>query len=232
MNDKEIRPTLELDRVDNLPRLLSEMGYKVKEVLDFNEMRVLHHMERYWLICHLFKNQPINSLLDVGCGKALGIREIFNKLPQLREIVGIERADGVYQEVVDTLYRDGTQVNVLPIAAERSYLHGHFDVVSCYEVLGDEHVPNDNDLMGMLYRYSSKHIFLSCPNYRDRARKSYLKRVYTFEEFAAMCENNFPGCKLTYYGQLHPVNREKPADIGIFPWDERSDFLICYAEKL
>ncbi len=258
--ETDIRPDLPLDEVDALieryhsPLWAFNLIEREKE--NSNTYRVLHHLERYWFVRDYLEKyemqdghrciRPENEsdllgpapygacLIDCGCGRGLGLRELAKANLNLL-LAGIESDTATCKELPEVV--GDFQFYNENIETCKPRYPALSDFIICFEVLGFTTLSSDEALLRKLDSFCMRQgvIFLSTPNYRDRSKKKYFNRIYNPQTFAELVTKNLPGYRMGFYGQLYPTNRKIGfRDLGVQPLEQLSaepDFLIAVAKK-
>ena len=244
MTDSDIRPDLPLDRVDGVISRYREDDWQFRGTPA--DYRVVHHLERYWFARDYLKKEysdasrspsvlqdPHPTLLDAGCGTALGLRELYKSSLPVRRWEGVELepdiAADVQRQCPSVCIHNG---NIETF--QSPHQSGPFDILICFEVLGFETISSDAHLLAAIDRLckSQGTLFLSTPNYRSHPKNRHLKRTYDRAAFTELLQTHLSGYEVDLYGQLYPTNRTGPADVGVRRPEHLSaetDFFIAVA---
>ena len=257
MTDIDIRPDLPLEEVD----ALIERSHKEKWLFQGtpNDYRVFHHLERYWFVRdYLIRKYGSSfaapgvlsyfhpSLIDCGCGRALGLRELLKSHLHIASWNAIESDPEVCENLAEKIKYsclsvcnqniEDYQIETPPDCYRQLRNYGLFDFVICFEVLGFTTLSSDENLIKKLNSLCKPggYIFISTPNYRDREKKKYFGRVYDRHSFTALVRQEMPNHDVELYGQLYPTNRKGMMDLGVQAPEYLSadpDFLVLVAQK-
>ena len=218
---------------------VTEISVADPEVL--NEFRLLHHLERYSFTADYLKECGDSGLqyFDIGIGEAHGVLHLLKRSPPelISRVVGIEIDPGIAASIRSAY----PQFDVVQGNIEEAEVAGSFDVISCFELIGNESLSSDEALLTRLDRLCAPggRLFISIAGFDSTAHgrelaKSYSARIYNGESFQAMVRRSLPAYKLEYFGQIYPLKRMFASQVGVWPnpgLAVESDFLICVAEK-
>jgi len=217
MDKEEIRPITKVN-AEKIMYWSNHWGARFKTERSLNDCRVLHHLERYWFVSAYWRKHIKHTvtILDAGCGECIGAQELLRGIDKTDYIIGVE----IDQEVVDAITTPFTKRDSYQDNVETMSLEERFDIVTCYELLGNESMKSDRAMILNLYNHLPIHgmLFLSIPNYKHGdTPKDYFNRVYTEETFNDTIHKALHGevFAIEFFHQLHPVNRETNAQLGV-----------------
>ena len=209
------------------------------EVLNY--FRLLHHLERYWFAADLLESWKEKDLavIDIGLGEAHGLLQFLNRMPgsMTGRTVGVE----IDKEIADRVRAQYPFIEVLNANVEEVNNTEAFDIVFCFELMGNKSLSSDERLLQQLDRLCSPggYIFLSIAAFasseagQTRA-KDYSARIYDTNSFKEIVGRMFSEYRTRFFGQVYPLKRMFPSQVGVRenPGLERdTDFLICVAKK-
>jgi hypothetical protein len=190
-----------------------------------NELRILHHLERYE-----FAAETVNAearmgshVLDIGAGDGTGL-SVIDELCSPASVLHAIEIDTVACERMRRLL---PAARVISASVSEFSFTRTYDYTLLYETLGHQHIASDLEL---LKRIDTRVLFLSIPYYRHYAKKFYFYRLYDPISLRELVERALPHRKIEMFGQLHPVNRQQEADRAIVPIEaliRAPDFVIC-----
>lgn len=235
MGYEEERPSIDPIEFENVFKQYLENKNYIINKLNKNELRVIHHVERYCFISTLINEEKYNgnklNIIDLGCGEGIGLKYLRDRLPKyfLDEINGLDVIDKV--AIPFTTILPNSKFHHSGI---EEFDKDGFDIVLCLEVLGDESISSPENLLRKLDTISNNNalIFVSIPNYGDAASHKYFKTTFTPETFKNIIENNFKNLEIEFYGQQYPTKSPTP----IYFYDlmknrENVDFMLCKIKK-
>ncbi|MBI4317873.1 MAG: class I SAM-dependent methyltransferase [Chloroflexi bacterium] len=204
-----------------------------------NDFRVLHHVERYWFAKAFVRSlagQNV-SVVDIGSGEALGLRELMRGCPEIVRAVGVEVDETIANAVRDRYpFVDTIVANI-----EELDVPDPFDIVLCFELMGNNSLTSDEALLQRLDKLCAPggHVFLSTAAYGDtktgRTRaKDYSARIYDSRSFIDIMTRSFPDYSIRFFGQTYPLKRMSTRQVGVWEnpgLEKETDFLICVARK-
>jgi len=206
MCEEHIRPISQ-----NGIRNMEIVREKVRNDNNANNVRILHHMERYefmaqYLLSYYSKDQSID-LLDAGCGLSYGMNIIKNVIDNQMylNLVGIDidsstikRASEINKEA-SFFCQDICDISLLK----------KYDVIILFEVLGNAAIDSDQFLLAKLKNLLKPNglIFISIPSYGDKQPRDYFKRLYNQQIFNDLIKKIFNNWTCNFYGQFYPKNR-------------------------
>ena len=206
-----------------------------------NDFRILHHMERYIFAKNYIEKNELKDLkiIDIGIGEGLAIAKLFNHLSPniISKVVGLE----IDEAVSKNLMKQYQNIEVINQGIDDYITKDKFNIILCYELLGNESLKSDNDLLDSLDNLCAKngHIFFSSKIYRNKElgklrKKRYDARIYDTKSFVKLMSNNLSKYKLNYFSQTYPLKRMKSSESGV--WENpqlniEADFAICVAKK-
>lgn len=238
---------------NNLQQLLSETRQLESVSLVFSEgricdiassdpsfltyMRNIHHLERYQFLKHFLSKYEhrIKNILEVGVGEGNGLNELLNS-PDIdlspENIIGLE----IDSQIAQLCQQNNPQLTVVQDNVLAYTPQQAFDLVVCFELLGNESLESDELLLQKIKSLTaagglvamSIAIFDESEFGRQR-KKYYSSRIYNRRSFAELFEKTFPGSKKSFYGQFYPLKRFRDSDIGVWPnpdLTKTSDFAI------
>jgi len=229
MNEEILRP------VGGNARVVLEKGRRwgidAKRHMSENELRILHHLERYQFVAETVSAESREDacLLDIGAGDGTGL-SVIDELCRPTPLLHAIEIDAVACARMRRRL-PGAQVSNMSVGVfnfERRY-----DYTVLYETLGHQHIVSDLEL---LRRIDTRILFLSVPNYRHHPKKFYFYRLYdpvSLRELLERAVLDVP-YKIEMFGQFHPVNREQESDRGILPIADLQrppDFVVCRIVK-
>lgn len=255
IND-EIRPAIGVDDVEQLVDRMVRNGCTFKTTVTFagwvqkvdvdtpavaNDFRVLHHMERYWFAADFLKPLGLKNLsvIDVGLGEAHGVLQFLKHLPStmIGKTVGVE----IDKEIADRMQVQYPFIELINANIEELSTPDVFDVVFCYELMGNKSLSSDDILLQQLDNLCAPngHIFLSIAGFGNteagRTRtKDYSARIYDTPGFISILKRMLPGYHIRFFGQIYPLKRMFQSQIGVWEnpgLEKDTDFLICVARK-
>jgi hypothetical protein len=223
MNEEILRP------VGGNARALLENGRRwgaeAKLHMSENELRILHHLERYEFAAETInaESREGSYLLDIGAGDGTGlsvIHELCRPVPALHAI----EIDAVACERMRRLLPTAEVVNA---SVGEFDFRRRYDYTLLYETLGHQHIVSD---LALLKKVETRVLLLSIPYYRHYAKKFYFYRLYDPVSILELLERAVPNQRIEMFGQFHPVNRENDSDRQILPIGKLArepDFIIC-----
>ena len=207
-----------------------------------NELRLYHHVERYWFVRDYLKSLGKNNLnvFDIGIGEGHGIREMKKNVENImfKKISGIE----IDRQIASELKTKMPDVDIHTDNIEKFESAEKYDAVLCFELIGNESLSSDEILIQKLDKLCipGGHIFLSIAAFGDSAisvkrAKKYSPRIYNRDSFKEIIERCLCNYRISYYGQIYPIKRMFSEQVGV--WENpllkrETDFLICVAEKM
>ncbi len=220
---------------DQVERVFLEKGEnlieKVKKgIASKDELRIIHHLERYNFVASLIKRKEV-KLLDAPCGMGWGVGVILKKTNSKSKIVGID----ISKEAI--LYAKRAIPRVIFYCMDLGNLafkKEYFDIILCLETLGHEKIGDDERVIEEFKRILKKGgiLILSLPT--PRSKWKYFKRRYDKESFKALIERHF--ANPLYFSQLYPLNRRiEELEGNSIKWDrgdfEETDFFLAIGRK-
>jgi 2-polyprenyl-3-methyl-5-hydroxy-6-metoxy-1,4-benzoquinol methylase len=202
MKEELIRPKLEKD-LEKIRECIMNDEYSM------NDLRILHHMERYEFVAHYINDnfQDEVNILDVGCGLGHGLNVLNQNLePHIdASICGID-IDSSSIKKASNFYNNFSFICDDICVAN---MEGEFDVIIFFEVLGNENIQSDEVMLKKFKNIllDDGCIFISIPSYRDNEPKSYFARLYNQKSFNEIISLAYNEKYVSFYGQMHPVNR-------------------------
>lgn len=254
--NNEIRPSLPPGEVEQTLARLLHSGCTIRTTVRFagwvqsidsedaailNDLRLLHHIERYWFAADLLKPLGLRNIcvVDIGIGEAHGILQFLKNVPDgtIRRTVGIEvDKEAAQRAKAEFPFLEIIHANVVKLALEDS-----FDVVFCYELMGNESIGSDEVLLQQLDKLCAPggRIFLSIAAFGNTAAgrtraKNYSARIYDSRGFIRLANRVLSGYQFRFFGQIYPLKRMFQGAVGVWENPElkqETDFLICVATK-
>ena len=201
-----------------------------------NNIRVLHHLERYEFIIKILEENKIDTkslkILDIGCGLGFGLNILYNNFNN-ENMLGID-----------------IDINIINIAKNKykniNFINCHicnlgiiikFDVIILFEILGEYSITNDEYILQKVDELLSDNgfIFISIPFYhRKEYKNKSFNRIYNLNSFTELVNNNFNNHEIKIFGQLYPKNRENIVDDNPILVDNlfNADFLIAMVKRM
>lgn len=206
-----------------------------------NDLRVLHHLERYWFAKDFLMSMGLknSTIIDVGIGEALGINEFLRDLPSsmIERVIGLE----IDKEIANRAQVQYPLIEIINTNVEEFNTTDLFDIVFCYELLGHQSLSSDHVLLQRLDKLcaSDGHIFLSSKVFSGvengyARKKDYDARIYDTRAFVDLVRHNFPDYSIRFFGQIYPLKRMSQHTVGVWEnprLDRDANFLICVAKK-
>lgn len=202
MKEELIRPKLKQD--------LDEIRVNIRNnKYSMNDLRVLHHMERYEFaaqyINDFFEGQI--SILDIGCGLGHGLNILNQNLHENinADIWGID----IDKSSIEKATVNYENLNFICDDVCNADFNEQFDIIIFFEVLGNENIDSDIKTLHKFNTILSENgcIFISVPSYRDKEPKSYFARLYNQESFENLVVSAYSNKDIYLCGQIHPANR-------------------------
>lgn len=227
MREELIRPKIDEGRIC----IDSVKSAVVHNTATINDLRVLHHMERYEFVGSVINNsfeRSDVSVLDVGCGFGHGLFVLKETLRShfRSHVIGVD-IDINALSVANKLYDD---IDFICSDATRLAIKPNVDVIIFFEALGNENIEDDKMLLTYFRNIISDDgiIFVSIPSYRSHPPKSYFARLYNQESFRDLMQECFGGIKIALYGQMHPANRDDILGLPVIAQEfyEEGDFML------
>lgn len=187
--------------------------------------RVLHHKERYEFSSKLLtqSSNPIGSILDIGIAEGVGAHFVQQQLRQNNNVVpavtGLELDSNTAIQCRKS-HPDFTvlQKNVLEFNSKKS-----FDVVFCFELLGNMSIEDDSILLRKIRELMAPRgmAFISIAVFDEskagrQKRKDYSARIYNRNSFKALLNSVFPATQTQFFGQIYPLKRMYKEQVGVW----------------
>lgn len=206
-------------------------------------MRVLHHLERYEFAAQLLNNKKteVDCVIDIGIANGYGISAFCKLLNHSTPTVtGVEIDPSIMKEC-QAKHPEFTVLSddILALNCEDT-----FDVITCFELLGNSSLVTDEALMDKIKSLLSPKgvAFLSIAIFDEsehgRARKKdYSERIYSAQSFQSLFKKCFDSEKyrLSFFTQSYPLKRfltDSDCIWPMMPGKHASDFAIAVIESL
>ena len=230
MGYKEERPSTNISQFEYILNNLIE-NYDVSE-LDKNQLRVLHHVERYMFVSKIIKNFKWGKkpkIIDIGCGEGIGLHYLLKELGDdyFESIDGVD----ITKDVETVLKKLIPNINFYDVNIN-DFDYSNFDIILCMEVLGANSLDSSRALLLKLKTMLADEglMFISIPNYVNCKSHEYFKEVFNINTFKGLMNEILPEYDLKFYGQMYPTKSKKILDFGTLIKDDYN-FMICEVKK-
>ena len=227
MNEEILRPVN-----GDAPTLLAQARQwqaDVKNHMSANELRILHHLERYRFAAEIINESPASekTVLDIGAGDGTGLSVICDYCEPQPRVHAIE----LDAEACQRMQRRLPQVETFNLSIDDFEFSFEYDFTLLFETLGHQYIVSDLELLKKL---NTRTLLLSIPYYRHYEKKFYFYRLYDPISIRELLEHAMPEHDVSIYGQFHPFNREHESDcaiVDIADLKRDPDFIICKAQR-
>ncbi len=206
--------------------------------------RLLHHLERYEfaLSCLRKSQKNVNKVLDIGIGDGFGVRALYDGLCSYQhstpKVTGIE----LEPDVADLCRSKNPDFEVLQTNILNLQPEANYDVVLCFELLGNVSLSSDQDLLKKIEGCLAIGgiAFLSIATFDESAygrerRKTYSARIYNRNSLIDSVKAVFRQHEISLYGQYYPLKRINEPGEPIWEneqGNEAADFSVVVIKRV